>query len=428
MDNFTQGLLAYLPAAACLLPMFFVFIYLKAEKPFGDTPGPRSRSWLYGNMLELLLYSPYGKYEFEWQQIYGPVYSIKGCIGENRLMVSDPTALRYILADGGDFRSKHRRIRSVMNSAFSLSALRAQVPALECFAEQLLEKWERSLEPHGQVIDVFQDLHETTLHAVTECIVGYDISSDHEYANAYQNIVIAGAKRSKISILTHSILLALPDFVIDLLKVIPPTDFRKLLTHRQVSSQRATKFLQDRLTAQQYETELDGNLFDTMLHVYKKSPDKISLDEIKDQFGTITVAGEDTTANALVWALYVLAKNPEWQEQLRAEASEVRSTTKGRNLDFYDRLSFLNALIKEVMRFYSPLPYTERIALRDTVIPVSNPQCQIRVEIAITSYNRLPSVWGEDANEFNPSRWLEQGTKLGENAALGPYANLYAKS
>lgn len=34
-----------------------------------------------GNMLQLILDSPYGKYEFEWQNTYGTVYAIKGCLG-----------------------------------------------------------------------------------------------------------------------------------------------------------------------------------------------------------------------------------------------------------------------------------------------------------------------------------------------------------
>lgn len=32
-------------------------------------------------MLQLILDSPYGKYEFEWQNTYGTVYAIKGCLG-----------------------------------------------------------------------------------------------------------------------------------------------------------------------------------------------------------------------------------------------------------------------------------------------------------------------------------------------------------
>lgn len=125
----------------------------------------------------------------------------------------------------------------------------------------------------------------------------------------------------------------------------------------------------------------------------------------------------------MVWTLYVLSKNLHWQQRLREEVIEAHGSDTERSLDFYDRLPFLNALIKvhpipmpshllrhntehkvfqEVMRVYSPFPSTERIATRDTVIPVSQPittrngkqiteipvkkgQC---VGIAITSYNR----------------------------------------
>src|ERR1700761_5834440 len=67
-----------------------------------------------GNMLQLLLSPEYGEYEFKWGKVYGLVYRIKGCLGvrhssfhalrpgltalqQDRLMVSDPTAVQYIV-------------------------------------------------------------------------------------------------------------------------------------------------------------------------------------------------------------------------------------------------------------------------------------------------------------------------------------------
>ncbi|KAJ7790708.1 hypothetical protein B0H14DRAFT_2625759 [Mycena olivaceomarginata] len=49
-----------------------------------------------GNMTQLKL-PPYGRYELDWQKIYGPVHRFKGCFGQDRLMISDPVALQYIL-------------------------------------------------------------------------------------------------------------------------------------------------------------------------------------------------------------------------------------------------------------------------------------------------------------------------------------------
>ncbi|KAJ7670287.1 hypothetical protein B0H17DRAFT_948895, partial [Mycena rosella] len=50
-----------------------------------------------GNMKQLVLAENYGEHEFQWQKKYGPLYRVKGCFGEDRLVVSDPQALRHIL-------------------------------------------------------------------------------------------------------------------------------------------------------------------------------------------------------------------------------------------------------------------------------------------------------------------------------------------
>jgi cytochrome P450 len=119
-------------------------------------------------------------------------------------------------------------------------------------------------------------------------------------------------------------------------------------------------------------------------------------------------------------------------------------------------------LLQETLRFYATVPYIGRIACMDTVVPLSTQVVtssgksikEIRVKkgrmaiISMTGYNRsvirfssdiqpwglalyyiltvlsrLPSLWGDDADGFNPSRWLD-GRDLATGGSIGPYANV----
>jgi len=140
-------------------------------------------------------------------------------------------------------------------------------------------------------------------------------------------------------------------------------------------------------------------------------------------------------ANTLTFALLELAKAQGLQEKLRAE---IHSTVGGARAGSvaYDTMPLLNAVIKESLRLYPAEPISERIVVQDTVIPLAHSITAAKGErvshipvrkgqimtLAIASYQRLESHWGEDADEFNPSRWLDGGAYKGE--AVGPYANL----
>src|SRR6201999_3048543 len=86
--------------------------------------------------------------------------------------------------------------------------------------------------------------------------------------------------------------------------------------------------------------------------------------QLGDQVATMILAGHETTATALFWALYLLALDPVAQEQLAAEARQVPANGE---LDL-DRLKFTRAVVDETMRLYPPAFLIARAALAaDTI-------------------------------------------------------------
>ncbi|KAJ7145317.1 cytochrome P450 [Mycena crocata] len=423
-----------------------------------EIPGPPSPSPT-GNLLEIILEVPYGVFEFQWQKKYGPLYRTKGCFGENRLMISDPTALKHILSRPDTYMKSpqqqlinstglgqgslltaegevHRRIRSVMNPAFSAASIRALSPTLKAAAHEVSERWEALCDAQGpnDVLDIYPSLHDTTLQAVGEGVVGYNFQADKDFAARYHNLVVIAADRSKFSILTDGILPYIPKPVMNIILRFPPPALVKLIEFKGAIGALAKTLIKDKTDALELGIEQEKDLISVLVGSNSQSTSKMTFEEIQDQFGTITVAGEDTTANTVAWSLYELAKNSDLQEKLRAELLEAGTDE---SVD-YDRLPILNALIKEILRLYSTVPQTERVAAKDSVLPLSEPITtasgkiitEIPVKkgqhlvIAISSYHRLPSVWGEDAEQFNPLRWLD-GNVAAAGASIGPYSNLF---
>lgn len=84
--------------------------------------------------------------------------------------------------------------------------------------------------------------------------------------------------------------------------------------------------------------------------------------ELTDQIMTFMVAGHETTAVALCWALYVMALHPEKEEELRGQL-EASQATDSEQAGDWQRLkdnAYLQAFIKEVLRLYPSAPITTR--------------------------------------------------------------------
>ncbi|OBZ74741.1 hypothetical protein A0H81_05751 [Grifola frondosa] len=146
---------------------------------------------------------------------------------------------------------------------------------------------------------------------------------------------------------------------------------------------------------------------------------ELSEAELYEHISTFIIAGQETTSQTIAFSLMELARHPKIQQRLREELKTISGEPTYE--DFQSKLPYLDAVLRETLRIYPPLPYFERVAMKPDVIPlryaVRLPNGQEMHEVHIQagqtviiptmSLQRLDSVWG-DGEVFRPERWLEQ--------------------
>ncbi|CAE6445955.1 unnamed protein product [Rhizoctonia solani] len=168
--------------------------------------------------------------------------------------------------------------------------------------------------------------------------------------------------------------------------------------------------------------------------------DQMTEAEIQAQVNGLLFGGHDTTSAALARTLHLLAQYPEVQDRLRAEVREAHGI-HGKDLD-YDQLNslkYLDAVCRESLRLWSPAQLTERVAAKDWNLPLRYPVKSkdgrtmisdlhikegTQLYLSLGSVNRDKQTWGDDADHFKPSRWLEPlPNSVTESKIPGVYSN-----
>lgn len=131
----------------------------------------------------------------------------------------------------------------------------------------------------------------------------------------------------------------------------------------------------------------------------------LSDDDIREEVDTFTFAGHDTSASALTFILYNIAKYPDIQKRMYEEIVEVVGPDSIElTLHTLNELRYLDLVIKESLRMFPPVPMiarhaTERAEIEGTTIPVGT-----IVGVDIFEMHR-DSDYFEDAETFNPDRF-----------------------
>lgn len=141
-------------------------------------------------------------------------------------------------------------------------------------------------------------------------------------------------------------------------------------------------------------------------------------------------AGRDTVAQALTWTFYLLMRHPHILQQLREVIAASKDGSELNQALDPDRVSptnmpFVLAVFYETLRLYPPIPFEVKQAQQDTTLPDGTflPATSV-ILWCPWAMGRSSHIWGEDANEYRPERWLsEDGQVQHRSAAEFPVFN-----
>ncbi len=141
--------------------------------------------------------------------------------------------------------------------------------------------------------------------------------------------------------------------------------------------------------------------------------------QVRDEAVTLFVAGHETTATALAWSFYLLAKNPEVRDRAQAEADAFGSDP----ITQWDptKLEYCTRVFKEVLRLFPPVMMFPRRAIDDVEIcGVTIPRKTLTFVSAYAQHYREDSY--EDPHRFDPDRWLPQRESLRPKGSYLPFS------
>ncbi|KAK4508475.1 hypothetical protein PRZ48_002214 [Zasmidium cellare] len=139
-----------------------------------------------------------------------------------------------------------------------------------------------------------------------------------------------------------------------------------------------------------------------------------STSQLVDQILTLLAAGHETTWSTFTWITFLLARHPEIQQNLRAEVMEHLPSPRSAgpvevdfDFDVVEKLPILNGVCNETLRLYPAIPVTARDAVRPTQLARQHVPAGTQIIICPWAINRNEALWGDDANEFKPERWID---------------------
>ncbi|MCX5213308.1 cytochrome P450 [Kitasatospora sp. NBC_00240] len=288
--------------------------------------------------------------------------------------------------------SMHRRERRLVQPAFHRNRLSGYAQVMTEGTSLMIGKWR-----HGQVLDMPAEMLSLTMHNMLQAMLGGTLPP--------QDLRQLVSDAIEVQHATYR-------------QTFTPAVLNRIPTPGNRRYQRALAGLHNTVTdiiaKAQANPEDHGDLLSALLAsrdtgasecpVGGAQSERLSSAELRNEVLTFLVAGSETTAIALSWALYMIARHPDVQQRLWAEVDRVLEG-KPVSLDHLPDLKLADQIITETLRLYPPAGMIwTRIVTADTRLGDYDIPAGTTIAYSPYAMHRLPHYY-PNPDAFDPDRW-----------------------
>lgn len=465
----TLALLAFSPLI--IVSLWHIRRIFTTKNSLKNIPGPPSASWWKGNFFQVFDRINGWEFHRELRERYGGAVKLTMLFGDKQLYVTDPLSLHHIVQKDQDIfeetaffvtsnnlflgRSllstlgdQHKKQRRILNPVFSQKNMHALVPILYPVAHQLRDILITKVGNGEEMINVMNWLSRAALESIGKGGLGYSLNAfDENKSNAYSDAIkMLAPLNAKLFLyrqfLPYAVKLGSPAFRRKIVELLPFESIRTMIYISDTVTHSASTVLhnkrkeieEEKLLGEQGESSSDILHAILRANVKAVGDDRMQDPEILGHMSAFLVAGHETTTSAICRILHQLALHPSVQVKLREEVCAARREHGDLDFNTLMTLPFLDAVCRETLRLFPPVPQLSRTTREDVILPLQWPiktadgkeeikeiflKKNTNVIISIIGMNRSKRIWGEDAEEWKPERWM-QSTSVTETKIQTP--------